>query len=318
MKMKNLNLAIAIPTYNRSKILKENILSMLDEIISFSIPVYISDDSTNSDTEAVFSDLNMGYEYLYYKRNCPSLGHDKNCLSTLTYPTEKYIWYLSDSKIIKSGGIARILSIIEKFKPDFISVNSTIRNLNIESKLYSDGNLLLRDLGWHLSMTSATIYSKSILDNIYKLDLSKCVNFPQTALIFKCFALRNCCLYWDNEKIIYNNNNIRRSYWEVHVFQVFIKDWANCINNLDPVFVDENKKKAILAHSKNSGLFTLKSFAIYRYKGFFGWWEFKTYYHMLKKHSSISMFSIILILLIPRFVFISIFSFYEKKLISNK
>jgi len=49
--MKNKRLSIAISSYNRSEILKENLLLMLDEIKEFSIPIYISDDSTNDDIE---------------------------------------------------------------------------------------------------------------------------------------------------------------------------------------------------------------------------------------------------------------------------
>jgi len=48
--MHNKRLAIAIPTYNRCEILREDLLLILPEIIEHSIAVYISDDSSNDDT----------------------------------------------------------------------------------------------------------------------------------------------------------------------------------------------------------------------------------------------------------------------------
>jgi glycosyltransferase involved in cell wall biosynthesis len=160
--MKNNKLAIAIPTYNRAAILRENILLMLGEIRRFSIPVYISDDSTNNETEIVFQEIKKVYEYIYYYKNSPSLGHDKNCLRTIGLPSEDYVWYLGDSNIIKPFGIEKILNIINNNDFDFVSVNVSTRELDLSDKLITDGNQLLFDLGWHLTMTSATIYSKRI------------------------------------------------------------------------------------------------------------------------------------------------------------
>jgi len=106
--MKNKKLAIAIPTYNRASIVKENILLMLNEIKRYSIPLYISDDSNNEETKLVVVDLKKEYDYIYYYKNQPGLGHDKNCIRTLALPNEEYIWYLGDSIIIEDGGIKNV------------------------------------------------------------------------------------------------------------------------------------------------------------------------------------------------------------------
>ena len=43
----NNNLAIFIPTYNRPKILKSNLVNIINQAQEFEIPVYVSDDSNN-------------------------------------------------------------------------------------------------------------------------------------------------------------------------------------------------------------------------------------------------------------------------------
>ena len=186
--MENKKLAIAIPTYNRASILNENIELMLEEIRKYSVPIYISDDSIDNETKSIIEEFCKEYEYIYYYKNKPGLGHDKNCLRTLALPTTEYIWYLGDSIIIKPGGIKKILDIIENGNYDFVAVNAKNRNLDYPSGIYEDGNKLLTEIGWHLTLTSATIYSNKIQGLLDKLDLDNCKNFPQTALIFETFA----------------------------------------------------------------------------------------------------------------------------------
>src|SRR5690242_16353532 len=107
-------IAIAIPTYNRAEILKYNLLQIIDELIFYKIPVYISDDSNNDNTKIVIEELQIKYNLIFYYKNEISLGHDKNCLQTIFLPNEKYVWYLGDSMIIKNGAFKKILDIIDK------------------------------------------------------------------------------------------------------------------------------------------------------------------------------------------------------------
>ena len=309
---KNSDLAIAIPTYNRAAILIENIILMLDEVKKYSIPIYISDDSPNDETKEMFLELKKSYDYIFYKKNSPSLGHDKNCISTLTYPSEKFSWYIGDSTIIVPGGIELILSHISIHNPDIISVNAQGRNLKNENTWYSDGNLLLKEVGWHLTLTGATIYSKKLIENyIHSLDLARCVNFPQTAVIFKGFEAGNCKLYFENAKLIRNNSK-KSSYWQKNLFQVFLRDWPNCINNFN-YLREKDKQIGIIKHSRETELFNFKSLVSYRAKGFFGLREFVSFFQELKSHSTVNIFGIFIITLTPKFIF-SLFNKIRKVL----
>jgi len=296
--MKNKNLAIAIPTYNRAEILKENILLMLHDIRIYSIPIYISDDSTNDQTERIIDDLIKEYEYIYYTKNSMSLGHDQNCIRTLNLPSEEYVWYLGDSIIIKPLAIKKILDEINKTKYDFISVNGDNRDLAIKNKLYTDGRELMTDLCWHLTMTGATIYSQKAIKKSTNFEVEKFKNFPQTAVIFKNFAEGQNILCWINEKLIEGNKN-KQSYWIQNVFEVFLYDWFNFINNL-PEYYNKVKFETIRSHSKNTGLFSISNFIFFRLIGIYDLKTYNKYSKFLKKCCNINIPLVILISVTPK------------------
>ncbi len=298
--MKNKKLAIAIPTYNRASILKENIVLMLDEIRQYSIPIYISDDSNDADTASMINAIKKEYEHIYYFKNTPGLGHDKNCLRTLALPTEDYIWYLGDSVIIKPGGIGKVLDVVENGNHDFIAVNVENRNLDLTSRIFNEGNALLLEIGWHLTLSGATIYANKIHGLIGSLDLVKCKNFPQTALIFERFARGDSAeLYWINDKIVYSNKN-KKSYWSSAIFEVFLMDWDFFISSLPPFYLAKNKRFSIKKHSEKTGLFTFLSFLEYRSKGIYSYEVLQKYLKPIRFNSKVNIVFLALISIAPK------------------
>lgn len=283
--MKNKKLAISIPTYNRAEILKYNLLQIVDELIEFDIPVYISDDSTNEETRAVIDDLKAKYHYFYYRKNEVRFGHDLNCLNTILFPDEEYVWYMGDSMIIKKGSIKRVLDSIKTETFDFIACNADGRNLDAESKLFTDGTELFANLCWHLTMTGATIYNKKRLFDLTKFDTTKFKNFPQTAIIFEQFALKKSNLLWINERLIFNNPS-KNSYWASQVFEVFIDDFKSFLYHLPDCYSIKSKDKVLVQHSVQSGVFNYHSFVVYRIGGYYNNKIFRKYRNDFKKFTS--------------------------------
>lgn len=262
--MNNSNLALAIPTYNRCDILRENLLQMMPDLKKYDIPVYISDDSSNDETRDMVSDLQELHPYIYYYRNTPSLGHDNNCFRTLNLPNEKYIWYLGDSMIVEAGAIEAILKLIRNHTYDFIITNSENRGLSLNTGLFTDKNKVFSELAWHLTLTGACIYSKEIIKKHSNIDFFK--NFPQTSIILKGVC-QECNLYYLNEfGTVANINKI--SYWNERVFDVFAKDWVRFIDCMH-VCCNENFNyiDVVKSHSKNTGIFGLPALINYRILG---------------------------------------------------
>lgn len=269
-------LAIAIPTYNRAEMLEYNLLQIIDELLQYKVPVYISDDSTNDETEKCIGKLNEKYGLFHYKKNEIRLGHDLNCLHTISLPVEHYVWYMGDSMIIKPGAIKKVLSHIHRDGPDFISCNAEGRSLDISSRVFDNGAVLFETLCWHLTMTGSTIYNRNNIIDLAHFDASKFKNFPQTAIIFEQFAAKASRLFWINEKLIYGNQK-KNSYWASKVFEVFIDDFRSFLYNLPECYSLKSKNGVLLQHSINSGVFSYRSFILYRMEGFYDHLIFKKY-----------------------------------------
>lgn len=287
-------LAIAIPTYNRAAMLEYNLLQIIDELVLYNVPVYISDDSTNTDTELCIGKLNEKYGLFHYEKNEIRLGHDLNCLHTISLPAEQYVWYLGDSMIIKPGAIKKVLSHIHSDGPDFISCNAEGRNLDIDSKVFDNGLVLFETLCWHLTMTGSTIYNTNAILDLAHFEASKFKNFPQTAIIFEQFAATASRLFWINDKLIYGNPK-KNSYWASKVFEVFIDDFRSFLYNLPGFYSMKSKNGVLLQHSVNSGVFSYRSFILYRMEGFYDHEIFKKYKDDFKNFTRTNMLFLLIV-----------------------
>jgi hypothetical protein len=310
--MKNSELAIAIPTYNRTDILKENLLYMMVELKKFNIPVYISDDSPNDVTQVMIEELKSTYEYLYYTKNSPSLGHDKNCFATLALPKAAHIWYLGDSMKIETGGISKVLKLISNEGYDFIITNCKNRGVGLNSGLYTNKNDVFNGLAWHLTLSGCCIYKKEVIDGFEKVDSYK--NFPQTSIILATIN-DSCSLFYCNDIMVYSNKNKKGSYWQKNVFDVFGKDWVDLITCIHKLSSNSfSKSKVIQSHSKKSGVFGLKALLNYRELGFFNVNLFFKYARYIQAASHISLFIAFLISICPR----NILKFFKSLVVKKR
>jgi hypothetical protein len=294
--MKNDKLAIAIPTYNRCDILKANLLCMMPDLKRYNIPVYISDDSSDDKTRDMIVDLKRSYEHLYYYRNNPGLGHDKNCFATLNLPVEQYVWYIGDSMIIELGGIELVLDLIKNNDYDFIVTNSQNRGLFLNSGRFTDKSEVFSKLAWHLTLTGACIYKQEIIKKHRNIEVFK--NFPQTSIILSRIC-EKCNLYYVNAELTYSNKN-KISYWNSRVFEVFAKDWVDFINCLeDQHFTKFSKVDVIKSHSKHTGIFGVGALINYRILGFLNMKQYLSYGKYINMASHVNRVIIVLISIIP-------------------
>jgi len=295
--MENKILSICTPTFNRPEVLKSNILSMLEELKKFSIPIFISDESDNNETEILITEIKKIYKYIFYFKQSKKLGHDKNVFSSLSLPSTEYIWLLSDSVFVNKNAIKNVLNIINVYKPDLIAVNSHLRELDIKRNVYTNSNDVLNDLGWHLTWTGATIYSKNVISKSYKINKTKYTNFPQIALIFTHLS-GGCNFYWENNNLI-SSTKKDKSYWSENIFKVWLEDWRMALYNLPRCYSKKVKEKVFLEHSTKTGLFNIKSLFSLRSVGILNKNTFKKYNKLLGIHSGKGIIIIWFISLIP-------------------
>ena len=303
----NNNLAIFIPTYNRPKILKSNLVNIIDQAQEFEIPVYVSDDSNNKETKIIIEEYMKNYNFLYYKHNIPSLGHDKNIVSCLSNKEFKYIWLMGDSMSISDNALKNILNIIKLESPNIISCGAENRSIGIESGHIYDKDYILEKFGWHNTLTGTTIYSKDALSFVENLDLLECKNFPQISIIFKALN-KKCSFYWENKTLIYAHKD-KESYWQKNIFETFIDDFSRVVFYLPPEYSNHLKSKVIPIHSNRARIFDLKSLLVLRTEGIFDFKKFKKYYKTFRNNSRTNLFLIFIISVIPTSILIPIRAF---------
>ncbi len=110
----NFLLTIAIPTYNRSKILNKTLKSITtDSAFCDIIEIVISDNCSTDDTYEVVAEYTKKYSNVKYYRNEQNVN-DLNFALALSYGKGKYLKLLNDTARFKQGKLQSIVSLIEK------------------------------------------------------------------------------------------------------------------------------------------------------------------------------------------------------------
>ena len=265
MSLCNRGLAIAIPTYNRAAILDENLRLMLPDLKQHQVPVFISDDSSDSKTEMVIERLSKEYEGFSYRHNYPSLGHDKNFFATLEMVDYDYVWYLGDSLYFKPGCLQGILESMQS-EVDFIFVNSYAKDTR--SRLIGDAHEFLLEHAWYLTLTGAAIYGsrprRLFVDECRKASWR---NFVQLGLIFEYCSQNSAVVYWFGTPSIGFNKKKNRSYWTGNALDVFVEDWTMFVQSFPALFSASEMMAVVRSHAVHTGIFGIKSLILIRANG---------------------------------------------------
>lgn len=303
----NKKLAIAIPTYNRSEIFLQNLRTMLPEIREAGVAVYISDDSSDDLTEQGVALLKKEYASIVYERNRPSLGHDRNCLKTLSMPETDYVWYLGDATFILPGKLEQVLGVLDGGGYDFVSVNSATRGKSVyPSKVITDYREVWIHLAWHLTMTGVSIYKRSHLANLSER-YGKLIgtNFPQLGILLEESKNMKGGYYWTDEPFIDVNSGKAASYWQKRVFEIFAEDWVelfDIIGAKDSGFTPGELDAILKSHSKHTQALEPRILRDCRIERTYDYRVFKTYREFLKRASNTSLFRLSLISVTPGFI----------------
>ena len=127
-----MKLSIAIPTYNRSYFLNNNLKQLLKEYDN-NFEIIIQDNASTDNThEIVEKYIKLGLPIIY-ERNLTNLGWTKNFEICFKKAKTKYMILLGDDDIIVNGGVDIILNNINEYNPDLIFMNAfSIKNYNKE------------------------------------------------------------------------------------------------------------------------------------------------------------------------------------------
>ena len=261
-------LAIAIPTYNRCEILRENLQSMLPELLEYRVAVYLSDDSSDERTRQMADDIGAEYPLLVYRKNTPRLGHDANFAATLSMPVAEYVWYLGDSQFFVPGSLGKVLAALADVRPDFCFVDASA--LDGSTRLIEGDSVhpFLLERTWYLTLTGATIFGRASRSlPIPETRWLRWRNFPQLGLILETCAVTSPRLLWLEPQMLSFNRKKKSSYWAKSAFSVFVGDWTAIIRSFPTLFTHEEQDCIIRSHGVNTGLFSVTSIVYLRALG---------------------------------------------------
>ncbi|MGD1873421.1 MAG: glycosyltransferase family 2 protein [Mastigocoleus sp.] len=111
-------LTIALPTYNRAKLLDKQLLWLANAIKGFELEceILISDNCSTDDTPKVVKKWQANFANVKFvcKRNQENIGAVRNIASCIQQATSKYVWVISDDDNISDSAIADLIEVLQK------------------------------------------------------------------------------------------------------------------------------------------------------------------------------------------------------------
>jgi abequosyltransferase len=119
-------LSICIPTYNRSKYLKECLDSLVNQVEynNIDVEIIVSDNNSTDATQSIVSEFE-GRLNIKYSKNTANFGSARNILLAVEEKAEgEFCWVIGDDDLVKQQGVKEIVSKIKKNNAlDFFYVN---------------------------------------------------------------------------------------------------------------------------------------------------------------------------------------------------
>ena len=249
-------LALAIPAFGRSETVAKLLGEIVEDAYRADVDLYYSDDSPDDSVELVVREFASRFDNVHYRRNSPSLGHDKNILQTLLWPDADYVWLIGDTLRPKPGAMHHIMSFLHEQDFVFLSRQPGTGS-DIPERSGDQARALIRSKLWNQTLTGATIYGPRVRAWLRDHALQATPNFPHLGIILEFASTQPVCVGWINQDMIeyaYKPG----SYWSKKALDVFVDDWVNVVSS-HPEIVDKDALQATLkSHSMNTNLFSLK------------------------------------------------------------
>jgi len=297
--MENNSLSICIPTYNRAQLLRENVTELVCAIRGAHVRIYIADNASSDNTREVVAELQDSYPYIHYHRHEENI-FDANFPFVLRQSSSDYAWLLGDKHRISAPWIQEILTLLTSSKPDALVVNvDGPRVRDVPTKVYTDPNDLLAELGWHMTLVGSLIYSRALIERI-DFERFSGTNFMHTAGLFEGIAQHDSRVLWLNEPVILYSRSPARAVWRTDAFKICLEIWGNSILSLPPSYRIDAKLKCIKSHGVKSGVFTLLGFLALRRDGIYGPSVFMRYRRYFCFFSNVSLLALFFVSLVPR------------------
>ncbi|CAN5414941.1 hypothetical protein BH10PSE4_BH10PSE4_42330 [soil metagenome] len=132
-------LSIVIPTYERPDELQVTVQSIADQLkggLEDKVELLISDNASGPDTNGMIQALADKYPCLSYMINARDEGGFFNLFAAPWRARGRYTWTFGSDDVLLDGGVASVVSILEREAPSFLTLNKRAANANLTEILY--------------------------------------------------------------------------------------------------------------------------------------------------------------------------------------
>ena len=293
---------IAIPTYNRAKILQEALEYLLPECINFKneIELIISDNGSTDETESVIVNAKQNFKELniIHNTNKDNQGFSGNFRKCISLSTGKYVWILSDDDFVNKGVISKIVETLNKEIEIGILFLEFLKKVNnkepFKTNFYNSKELIQKS-GNRISLISGVIFNKK------GVDLLQLEHFKDNELI-GLVPVFNTLLQF-NKHVILEGNSLKIRYnpsVSFNPLKVFIFDLNLILNEL-PIFYNKRIVNSFLCTNilnhyipwKFKGMYKHEKindkFIFNLYKNYWTYWLFLFPFVLLPKFTPLNM-----------------------------
>lgn len=294
-------LSITIPTYNRAIFLDRCLELLIEAVADFNIQIFISDNASTDNTKSIVDKRKKEYPFICYSKNESNVGYDKNFERALMLPDTEYTWLLGDTYHITEDALTYVLDLITVKKYDALVINVANRVQDIDEREYNDHNLLLSELGWHMTCLSSLLYHKEIILST-KIDKYQGSYFLQTGLMLEFLARGPFSLYWVKDRTVLpvEIEGIEKKSWHHETFEVWAVKWPNFIFSLPKGYELKTKLKCIMDHGHKSGLFSKRTLLRLRRREILSYSTYRNYEYALPLVVKFNKLFVMVISLVPQ------------------
>jgi abequosyltransferase len=187
-------LSICIPTYNRSKCLKECLDSILLSATGYEnqIEIVISDNASTDDTKVIIDRFVNTYPNIRYFRNDRNIGPDRNLYKVAELATGEYIWIFGDDDKMEQKAISTAMKHITSgynliicnysiWTKDFCFRKSKRGLLVCKKIVFNNPDELMSHFGLNMSYITSIVVKKDVF---FTAPYIKYVSFEEYGLCF--------------------------------------------------------------------------------------------------------------------------------------
>lgn len=300
-------LAIGIMTFNRAKIIREDLAAIVKPAKEYDIDIYIYDGSTNRDTESVVKTyIEAGYNHIYYIHADAHLSVGESVyqrLEGVLFETEaKYVCLCSDHRVIKSNYYSEILSYVDKDYDIIMLHDNLLKGIHTYNSLTEFVNATIVSLtAW-----GATIIKKSLLAPLAYREICEATpSFGVSSIylraIGKAEMFRGATINTGRSLCVESAQYKGKSNSSKNMWTSWIVDWYRFVESL-PAAYEDIREGLYNRPDLEKGFFSFNELLRQRSEGQFDWKKCHEYRNCVKKVVCLPYAVVFVIAVLPQSV----------------